>query len=76
MAVRYCCADRRLFRAMQRLPRHYYTTEAIRFGTLCPDNLEAQSFTPKNGTEVSVMHAIPVADGDPLPCIEVETETA
>lgn len=71
-----CCANRRLFRAMQRLPRHYYTAEAIRFGNVCPDNLEEQSFTPKNGDELSVMHVIPVADGDPLPCADELTETA
>jgi hypothetical protein len=76
MAIRYGCSDRRLFRVMQRLPRHYYTAEAIRFGTLDPDNLEAQSFTPKDGAEVSVMHVIPVADGDPLPCVDDQLVTA
>lgn len=76
MTIRYCCSDRRLFRVMQRLPRHYYTTEAVRFGTHCPDNLEAQSFTPKDGAEVSVMHAIHVADGDPLPCVDDQPVTA
>lgn len=66
-----CCAQRRMYRAFQRLPRHYYTTEAIRFGTLCPDNLEAQTITQKDGTSLSVMHAVPVRDGDPLPCADL-----
>lgn len=70
-----CCVQRRLFRANQRLPRHYYTTEALRFGTLCPDNLETRTITQKDGTTLSVIHAIPVADGDPLPCLEESTQT-
>lgn len=72
----YCCAQRRLFRAMQRLPRRYYTTEAIRFGTDCPDNVIDVPFTPKDGTELTVVHAVGVADGDPLPCTDIDPLTA
>lgn len=67
-----CCYPVRAFRASQRVPHIYVTTEAARFGTQCPNNLETRQLQAKFGT-YPVRFVKPVTETDPLVCFPVET---